>query len=748
MLWTGHNPDGTGGVNSYADLLDWRARAQSFEALAAYNISFMTMTGVGDPEEVHGATVTPEFFRVLRARFILGRGIEAGDELVDIDKGRPIVISYGLWTRRYNADPGILEHTITLGNRQRRVVGILSRDFVHPEPFWDAHADYFVPLPVAGDLRTNHANHFIRVIGRLKPGVTIAQAQSEMDGIGRDMMRTMPVSNTASVVVDRLQDDLVGDTRPLALMFLGASILVLSLAVANIVNLLLARVNRRRTEFAIRTALGASGGRLVTQLVMESTIVGLVGGLAGLGLARLAIQAVVAIAPSNVLGLEHAGIDLGVVAFTALLSAATGALCGVLPAWRVARARLSGTLVNSRGSSGLEVSRMRTWLIAAELALALPLLVGAGLLTETLVHLQRVNLGFDPSHTVQFRVSLTGARYAKPDAEVAYFDDLTRQLAAAPGVRSAGAISSLPLGGLNNTAGSIVYRRADGSDAETNVGFRVGTGGYFASLGIPLRRGRLFTIAPEDTKTIVVNDRAAAVMWGEADPIGQQLRLGRLGDVPGKDDWLTVIGVVGSLRHERVSVPPSAEVFQPYQANTWGTMTVVARTEGDPAALMPEVRRIVRDLDPKLAVVNLTTMSSIVDAHLERPRFGVEAAGVLGSVGLLLAAFGMFAVLSLLVAQRTREIGIRMALGSTARDIGALLVRESLLPIVTGCALGAAAAFSLTRLLSSQLFGVTERDPTAFVVALVVLLGTVIVAIWRPARRAMGIDPMKALRAD
>jgi putative ABC transport system permease protein len=745
LVWTGRNPDGSGGVSSYADLLDWRGRTQSFEALATFNISLMTLVTDHDAEEIHGSTVSPEFFRVLRTRFVMGRGIEAGDETVDFDKGRPIVLSYNLWMRRFGGDPAILEHTITLGERKRRVVGITSQEFTHPEPMWDADAQYWVPMTVSDDMATRRANRYLRVIGRLKPGVSLKQAQAEMDGIGRSLMRQYPVTNTASAVVDRLQDDLVGDTSSLALLFLGASTLVLCLAMANIINLLLARVSRRQQEFAIRSALGASRARLMTQVVVESTTVALVGGFVGLGLARLVIQAITAVAPSNVVGLGRAGIDGSVVAFTALLSVMTGVLCGVVPAWRVARASASRPIAGARTSSGLDVSRARTWLIAVELALALPLLVGTALLTESLRHLQQVDLGFDPSHAIQFRVSLVGDRYAKEEALVAFFDELTQRLAAEPGVRSAGAVSSLPLGGLNNTGSDITYHRTDGALAEISVGFRSTTAGYFDAMRIPLRRGRLFSFAPADVHTVVVNDQAAREMFGDADPLGREIRFGRADD-PKPGPWLTVIGVVGSIHHETVARPTNPEIFQPYQANTWSTMTVVAGTTGDPTAIGPDVQRIMRAIDPRVAIVNLAPASTFVDGQLQRPRFGAAAAAVLGGVGLVLAAFGMFAVLSLLVGQRTREIGIRMALGSTSNRVLRMLVREAAAPVGAGCVVGCLGAMALGRALGSQLFGVTASDPTAFLLAMIVLIVTTGIAIWRPAVRAMSVDPITALR--
>jgi len=370
MLWTGRNPDGTGGVDSYADYLSWKEQNHSFESLAAFNISFGTLTDAGDPEEIGGAAVSPEFFHVLGIKLTLGRGIEAGDELVPADAGRPIVIAHGLWKKRFNADPLIVGKTLTLAGRARTIVGVVSSDFVQPEPFWGELAQYWTPLNVSPDMKTAHGNHYLRVVGRLAPGVTQARAQAELDQIGRQLMQSYPTTNTASVVVSPLHDELIGDTRPLLWMFFGAVVLVLSLAIANIVNLLLARASRRRAELAIRAALGATRGRLMTQLITESTIIGLLGGVIGLALAEAGIRLFLAYGTIDAPGIDQTRIDSMVIAFAAALSMATGALCGLLPAWRVARARFASSLGDVRGSSGLEVSRARMWLVAGEMALS------------------------------------------------------------------------------------------------------------------------------------------------------------------------------------------------------------------------------------------------------------------------------------------------------------------------------------------------------------------------------------------
>ena len=524
MLWTGRNPDGTGSVNSYADYLAWKEQSHSFESLATYNISFATLTDAGDPEEIGGSVVSPEFFHVLRVPLALGRGIEPGDEVVPPDAGRPIVIAHGLWQRRFHGDPAIVGKTLTLAGRQRRIVGVVAHEFIHPEPFWGELAEYWSPLTVTDSMRTAHGNHYLRVIGRLADGATPASARAEMDQIGRELMKTYPTTNTASVVVASLQDELIGDTRPLLWMFFGALVLVLSLAVANIVNLLLARTSRRRAELLIRSALGASRGRLMTQLIIESVMMGLVGGVMGLAFAEIGIRLLVAYGTISAPGIENTRIDAAVIVFAILLSTVTGAICGLVPAWRVGRVRFSSSLGDMRGSAGLEVSRARTWLVAGEMALALPLLVGAALLTQTLIREQRVDPGFDAAHALQFRVTLADTRYQEL-GEGRVFRAAHVEAGRAAGREERGHRDE-PAARRSQQHGRDVRLRSRGRHAgRARYGLSSGHAGYFAALNVPLRRGRLFTDADADKSSVVVNERAAQAMWGaEADRPAREVR--------------------------------------------------------------------------------------------------------------------------------------------------------------------------------------------------------------------------------
>jgi len=744
MLWSGRHPDGQGKVNSYADFADWRARSRSFEALATYNISFAGLTDAGDPEEVNGAVVSADFFNVLGARMFLGRALAAGDEL--IQDGRPIVIAYSLWERRFNRDPGIVDKTLTLGDRRRRIVGVLDPQFEQPEPFWGQRAEFWSPLMVGDEMRTARASRFLRVIGRLKPGVTVERAQSELDVIGRELMAAYPVTNRDSVVVSPLRNELVGDVRPLLAVFLGAIALVLSLAMANIVNLLLARANDRRGELATRAALGASGIRLISLVITEGVVLGLFSGVLGLGIALAGVRLLLAYGSVDAQGIDHTAITWQVVLFAIGLSIVTGALCGLIPALRVSRARLSA-IGSARVSSGLDVSRRRSWLVAGEMALALPLVIGAALLAQTLVRMQLVNPGFEPERALAFRVTLSGSRYESDPSRLAFFDDLRRRLLAEPGVRGAGIVSSLPLGGLNNTGAGIVFEQpVTGTRANLGVGFRAVSGGYFQALGIPVTQGRTFSDTAVDRGTVVINERAAQLMWGHEPAIGRRIRFGQIDD-GGASPWLTVVGVTGNLRHEAITREGSAEVFRPYVDNAWPTMTVVLRSDQDPARLAPSVRRVVGAIDARLPIVALRPVREYIDGQLARPRFGVLCAVVLGVVAVSLASFGTFAVLSLLVAQRTKEIGIRVALGAAPRQVQRLVLRDSLIPASVGCIVGTTAAAWLTRAIVDQLFGVSALDPTTFTIAPMLLVVVAAAASWWPARRAMRVNPTQALRA-
>ena len=437
MLWTKRDPSSPGGVNSYPDYADWQRGSKSFSALAVYNLSFGTLTGAGDPEEINGTVVSPEYFDVMRVPIARGRGLQPGDDLMPIEAVRPIVLSHGLWARRFSADPSIVGRTITLAGRSRLVVGIVAPESEHPDPFWGANAEYWSPFFVSDEMRTARGSRYLRVIGRLADGVTLAAAQLEMDAIGRRLMESSPDPVRGSAVVVPLRGELVGDARPVVLVFLAATGLLLLLVVANVASLLLARLSHRRAELAIRAALGAGRGRLVWIVVAESLVLGVAGGLAGLLFAQVGLRLIQAYGPGNVFSLDDAQINLRVVLYAIVVTLATALVCSIAPALRLARGNAWSRLGDLRRTSGLEMSRRRTVLVAAEVALAVPLVLGAMLLGRTLIGLQHVDPGFDPSHVIQFRVNLPTARYDAATRRVNLFRSLVDRLEAMPGVSAA-----------------------------------------------------------------------------------------------------------------------------------------------------------------------------------------------------------------------------------------------------------------------------------------------------------------------
>jgi len=475
-------------------------------------------------------------------------------------------------------------------------------------------------------------------------------------------------------------------------------------------------------------------------------MLGLLAGIVGLGLATIGIPFVVRRAPVALPGLVAAGLNARVLLFSVGVSVLAGIACGLLPAWRVVRARLIGSLGASRGTSGLETTRARSWLVMAELALAMPLVVGALLLAQTLGNLQRVDPGFEPAGALSFRVTVSGDRYDEPEAIRDFFRALESSLRTLPGVSATGIVHSLPMGGLNNTGGTISGEPLEPAEPATvEGGFRMASAGYFDAMGIEFVHGSPFGDGPAAAGTAVVNERLARELWGDANPIGRQVRLG---DESSTSPWSTVVGVVRNVHHVRLTQPPDPELFLPFSSQPWTTMSVVVRGSRPLSEYEPAIRTAVRDLDPRIAVVGMVPLSEIVAGGWARAEFGTLCAVLFATIGVLLATGGTFAVLSLLVAARRREIGIRLALGASPGRVQRFVLREAMRPALIGCAAGAAIALIAGNLLAASLFGVDPRDPVAFGLAVTALAAAAIVASWLPARRAMRVDPVSTLRGD
>lgn len=741
FIWQGLWPDGNGKVSSYPDYADLVERSRSFSSLSAYNISYGTLLEGGEAEQINGALVTTNFFETLGRTAMMGRTLQPGDEVPT--ENRPIVIAHSLWTRRFNQDPNILNRTMNFGGQARVIVGVMGPDFEQPEPFWGELTEYWTPMRVSDSMRTQRGSRYLRVIGRLTPDSTVDAAAAELTTIG-DALRAEfgDDAPAANPVVRPFFTELVGDTRVWLLLCAAGATLVLVLAAGNIVNLLLANTAARKRELAVRTALGAGRLRLATQLICESLWLSVGGGLLGVAFATLILKGVLATG-GGLARLDQAHVGASTWLFAAALSAVTGVVCGLWPALRVTGRRAVAALGSSRGATGLDVSRARTWLIAGETALAVPLVVGALLLAVTLVNLLRVDPGFDGAHAVHFRITLAGDRYAESDARTAFVRDLEDRLVSLPTIEHAGVVSSLPMGGLNNTAGGFTFADLNGELRQETAGFRAASSGYFAAMGIPLTRGRLFVDRAEDDLSVVVNERLAELFWPGGEAIGRQIKLGSGESTP----WRTIVGVVGNVRHERLTTAAKPEVFWPYRTEPWTTVSVVAGG-ADPTAIVPQVRPLVASLDPQLPVVHLDVVADIVDATRGGARFSATAGVIFGGLALSLSAFGTFAVLSLLIGQRTREIGIRFALGATRGSVRALVLRDAMVPALAGCAVGTILATWLSRALASQVFGVTPQSPWVFAVAIGLLGVIAMLATWLPARRASTVDPALTLRAE
>lgn len=740
--------------NSYPDFLDWRARAKSFEDVAAFDTQTMTLVGTGgDPERLTVECVSAPYFPLLGITAARGRTFAAGEDLVETPAW-VVVLSDGLWQRRFGSDPDVVGRGLTLNARVYTVIGVMPPGF---KGLTDA-AELWVPFAVWAPAQTM-ANRGVRGFGalaRLKPGVSVASAQSEMDAISRQLEQAYPDSNEKrGVDVSPLDAELFGALRPALLTLMAAVAFVLLIACANVANLLIARSEARRREIAVRTALGAGRGRLVRQLITESCVLTAMGALAGLLLARAAVAALVAQSPVSFPSFVAPGLDVRVAAFTVGVSLLCGILVGLAPALQARGVDLNSALKeNARGSGGGRAGRVRGALVVAELSLAVVLLVGAGLMIRSVRNLMALDPGFDPSGVLTLRVSIPRASVAAPDGSAAPAQPviqgraLLERLSAVPGVTSVSLGTDLPLDG---SSGAVLYT-AEGMPPATaqNVPraylHRVSPG-FFATLRIPFKSGRTFTEA-EMTPTspaIVVSERAARRFWPGQDPIGKRVKLGG----PASDSpWLSIVGVVGEVKYRGLPENPTADpdLFLPF-ADRNAQIALAVRASADPAALVAPLRAVIRDVDPSIPVYSVATMDALIGGQTAQSRFTMWLMGVFASVALALAGMGIYGVMSYLVAQRTREIGIRLALGAAKPDILRLVVGNGARLIAAGVLIGTAAAFALQRLVASLLFGVATAD-AASAIAIAILALVALLACYVPAARATRVDPLNALRSE
>jgi putative ABC transport system permease protein len=746
MVWETSPRTGKNNVGNPQNLADWQKRNRSFEKMGAY-VPFqqtVSLTGDGTPEEVPGNYATRDFFSILGVQPILGRDF-LPEEDVSGDKNNVALISEGLWRRKYGSDPGILGKKLIIRGRPIMVVGVLPASFRFP----DVKADIWELIHL--DSEAPRRGRFLSPIARLKPGVSIEQAQAEMKIIAAQLAQENPAFDAkwgASVVP--MREQFTGELRTPLLVLLCAVGLVLLIACANVANLMLMRSSVRQREMAIRASLGAGRARIIRQLLVESMILGSMGGLLGLLFAVWAKDGLLAMLPEDmsVAKVNSINIDHNVLAFTLIASLGTGLLFGLLPALRASRPDLSDTLKEGgRAVSGsLSRNRMRAALVAGEMAIALMLLIGAGLLIKSFVRLANVAPGFQPDRILSMRIGLTSTRYANPQQTSAGLAEIIHRIEQVPSVSSVGSVQWPPLSGLGSATGfSVAGRPTPKPGDEPVTGVSIVTPGYFATMTIPLIKGRQFNErdgagAPQVT---IVSQALARQQFPGMDPIGQRLFVQW-----GRQTPYEIVGVVGDIKHDGLDKESAPNVYFPDAQEPNGGGTLVIRTSADPMKLAPVVEQVIHAYDHDQAIADIQPLDVFLAKSVARPRFQSVLLASFAALALLLAAIGIFGVMSYSVAQRSHEIGIRVALGAQRDQVLRLVVGEGLVLALIGTAAGLAGAFVMTRYLRSLLFNVSPTDPWTFIAVPVVLCAVALGASYIPARKAAVVDPIVALRYE
>jgi len=732
--------------------IDIQNENHSFEMMALAQSRSFTLTGRDQPVRVDAMRGQSSLLRMLGARAHLGRLL-----LPEEDKpGKPAVaiLSDGLWKRLFDSDPGIVGKAITLNGNPFIVAGVLERGFmlnseVMPSEGPMDKMDLFLPLPLGADAANRRGDENYNILVRRKPGVSLKQAQADLDVIANRIRIKDKRDRTYGMDVVGLQEQVVGDVRRALLVLLGSVTLVLLIACANVANLLLTRASGRQKEVAIRTALGAGWRRIVRQLFTESMLLALLGGLAGLGIAQGSLYIVRTMNPGNIPRLDDIEINTTVLMFTFGVSLVTGVLFGLAPAWRAVHVDLNTSLKaggrSGQSDGGLHVARhrLRGLLVVSELALSLMLLIGAGLLIRSFVRLQGVPPGFNADHVLTAEVAATGPKYREDKATIRFYREIESRVSRLPGVSAEGVVDVLPLTGAVGWGGINIEGYTPPPGQELQVDIRTASADYFHTMEIPLRRGRFFSEhdTPDKPTVVVIEERFADRFWPREDPIGKHLWFD-----PKKS--FTIVGVVGSVKQYGLDVNGKIAVYFAQEQQADNQMYLVARAAGDPAQLSGAVVREIHAVDPDVPVFGIRTMQDRLYASLARQRFASTMLGAFAAFALLLAAVGIYGVMSYLVAQSTHDIGVRVALGARPGDIVGLVVRQGMALAAFGIAIGLAAAVALTRVMSSLLFGVGARDAITFGTVALVLAGAAFAATVIPARRATGVDPMVALREE
>jgi putative ABC transport system permease protein len=740
--------------HSGANFLDLKSQSESFEDIAGYVGMRFNVVGSDGAQLIRGTSVTSNFFSVLGVGAALGRTLSPDVEVPGAD--RAVVLSHGLWQSRFGGDVAVLGQRMKMNEEQYAVVGVMPPGFRFPDnaEFWAA-SRYRVPeSPVEFEIDPEEARSvsWFQALGRLDDGMSLAQAQVEVTMIGNRLAEEYPDANLGeSFLIVPLRESIVGELRSTLYVLLGAVGFLLLIACANVANLLLVRASGREREIAMRTALGAGRLRILRQLVTESLVLALAGGVTGFLIAQWGTKALLALAPDGIPRVAEVATDWRVLGFTLAVALGTGLVFGLVPALQsLVGTRESAVLAGSRQTASRARNRLRSALIVGEVAVSLWLLVGAGLMGRTLLALTRVDPGFNANNTLSARVWIPASRYQEDHQVQAFYRETMERVRAIPGVQSAGAVLSLPVNaGINGTfAFSIEGLVVEEGEQGPLAGYQIATPDYFRTMGIPLIRGRLFqeTDDAEAPSVAVINEALAETYWRGEDPIGKRITW----DDPEDDevDWVTIVGLVGDTRHNGLDEAPRTETYRPYLQSSLPYMTLVIRSDLDVGTLTTAVRTAVTEIDPEQPISAVQTMEQVVFDSLGSRRFNMFLLAVFAAAALVLAAVGLYGVLSFSVAQRANEIGIRMALGARTTKVIRQVIREGFWMAAIGVAIGTAGALALTRLMSSMIHGVSATDPTTFILGIVLLTAIALLASTIPALRASRVDPVEALRAE
>jgi len=737
IVWVTNPPQGVDrDFTSYPRLVAWRERSQLIETFAAYTYRQAVVTGIADPEQLLVVRATPEFFHVIQCEPVVGRVFAASEEQAPV-----IVLSYGFWQRQFGGQRSAVGQTLRLDSVAYTIIGVLPSSCQFP----DRDVDAWVPLQPSADERRSTA-FWLQAAARLKPGVSLAQAQQEMTAIATRLGAERPQDRDLGVTLVGLRDEIAGPFRPALAMLTAAVFGVLAIACVNVAGMLTARGAARRRDVTIRTALGASRRRIVRQLLTEAMTLFVLGGAVGVTLASLLLRLLVRTAPPTLSWLRDVSLDVPMLSVSLGTAALTGVVFGAYPSWTGAATDIVEVLASGvKGATHGGVSQRFRWtLVVSQIAIATIVVSGASLSLTSLVQAQRVDLGFEPDHVLTARLELPPARY--PDAAVRrqFFDRLLERARALPGVTGAAAGSSVLLGRLPNSASFTIDGRA--KTIQQPLTFDIVTPDFFRVLHVPLLRGRFFSDhdGASGQRVAIINETTANTHWPHADPLGKRFKFGNPDeDVP----WLTVVGVVADTRRAGVDYPVFTESYQPYTQDP-GSMTILLRTAGEPAAIAPALRAVVRELDRDQPLARVSALNELVDIQTAARRFNTWLLGAFGAAAITLVAVGLYSLLAYLVALRRHEMAVRLAIGGMPRHVLGLIVRHVVSAVGIGMSLGLAGGLIAARSMRGLLFGIAPWDPLSQAATIALFCVVAVVAAWIPARRAMRVNPATALRMD